>query len=48
LLSPANVAAMLENIEDAIAQAVASGALPESRLDAAVAHVLAAKGVRLC
>ena len=48
LLSPANVAGTLQSIEDAIAQAVAASALPESRLDTAVAHVLAAKGARSC
>lgn len=44
LLSPANVNATLQAIVSAITAAVSSGALPASRLDAAVLDVLAAKG----
>jgi beta-N-acetylhexosaminidase len=47
-LTPANVDRSINDIVSAIATAVGSGALPESRLDNAVGHVLAAKGIDLC
>jgi beta-N-acetylhexosaminidase len=46
--SPAQVAAAAGQITDALVGAVASGALPEPRLDQAVLDVLAAKHVKLC
>jgi beta-N-acetylhexosaminidase len=48
LLTPANVDRSVNEIVATIATAVGSGALPESRLDSAVGHVLTAKGVDLC
>jgi beta-N-acetylhexosaminidase len=48
LLSPANVASSIGGIVDAIDRAVSSGSLPVDRLNNAVEHVLAAKGVDLC
>jgi len=47
-LSPQDVAATRQAIIDKITSAVATGDLPARRLDEAVAHVLAAKGVELC
>lgn len=47
-LAPGPLAAATQSIVTALSQAVASGALPASRLDQAVAHVLAAKGQNLC
>jgi beta-N-acetylhexosaminidase len=48
LLSPAHVAETVNAIVTAVVAAVQSGALPASRLDDAVVHVLAAKGVDPC
>jgi len=48
LLSPTKVAQTRQAMIDAIAGAVRSGDLPPERLDDALAHVLAAKGVDLC
>jgi beta-N-acetylhexosaminidase len=48
LLSPAHVEASRAAIVDALVAAVAHGDLPTARLDEAVAHVLAAKGVNPC
>jgi beta-N-acetylhexosaminidase len=48
MLSPANVEASRRAIVDAIVDAFESGRLPAARLDSAVAHVLAAKGVPVC
>ncbi|MCU1371013.1 MAG: hypothetical protein JWO77_2207 [Ilumatobacteraceae bacterium] len=48
LLAPAAVATTYQQIVDALVGAVGSGQLAEERLDAAVAHVLTAKGVDLC
>ena len=48
LLSPANVAASRQAIIDALDDAVASGRLTPARLDDAVSHVLAAKGISVC
>lgn len=47
-LSPGNVDANLRAISASIASAVSAGALPESRLNAADEHVLAAERVSLC
>jgi beta-N-acetylhexosaminidase len=47
-LSPTNVDRSINEIVSAIGTAVGSGALPESRLNDAVGHVLAAKGIDLC
>jgi beta-N-acetylhexosaminidase len=38
----------LPEVLDHLEQAVADGSLPESRVNAAVTHVLAAKDVELC
>jgi beta-N-acetylhexosaminidase len=38
----------LTEVLDHLEQAVASGSLPETRVNAAVTHVLAAKAVDLC
>ena len=46
LLAPGAVRATFESIVQAIQGAVASGQLPQGRLDAAVLHVLAVKGPR--
>jgi beta-N-acetylhexosaminidase len=48
LLSPANVAASTRSMVAALVNAVQSGSLPQSRLDDAVLHVLAAKHVDAC
>jgi beta-N-acetylhexosaminidase len=48
LLSPANVAASVTAIVTALNAAVQSGRLPVTRLDDAVLHVIAAKGVDPC
>ena len=48
LLTPANVDRSVNEIVATIVTAVASGALPESRLDSAAGHVLTAKGIDLC
>lgn len=48
LLSPANVGASVTAIVAALAGAVQNGRLPAARLDDAVLHVLAAKGVDPC
>jgi beta-N-acetylhexosaminidase len=48
LLSPPNVDTTIRQIVAAIVGAAASGTLPMSRIDDAVLHVLAAKGVDLC
>jgi beta-glucosidase-like glycosyl hydrolase len=47
-LTPANMDRSVNEIVAAIATAVGTGALPESRLDSAVGQVLTAKGVDLC
>jgi beta-N-acetylhexosaminidase len=48
LLTPANVARSVNEIVAAIVAAARTGALPLPRLDEAVGHVLAIKGVDLC
>jgi beta-N-acetylhexosaminidase len=48
LLTPANVARSVNQIVDGIVAAEQSGVLPVQRLDEAVGHVLAVKGVDLC
>ena len=48
LLAPAEVASTVRGIAAAVAGAVASGALPVTRLDDAVVHVLAAEHANLC
>ena len=48
LLSPVNVARSMQAIQAGLVAAVQSGALPVSRLDDAVGHVLAAAGTNLC
>lgn len=48
LLSPPNVERSIGQIVQAVGAAVATGALPSSRLDDAALHVLAARGVPLC
>jgi beta-N-acetylhexosaminidase len=47
-LSPENVAATRQSIIDTIVQAALDGDLPITRLDDAVRHVVAAKGLHLC
>jgi beta-N-acetylhexosaminidase len=47
-LTPANVDRSVSQIVQALAAAVATGALSTSRLNDAVAHVLAARGVSFC
>jgi beta-N-acetylhexosaminidase len=47
-LSPANVAVARQAIIDSIVNGARNGDLSADRLDQAVAHVLAAKGVKLC
>jgi beta-N-acetylhexosaminidase len=48
LLSPANVAATIHTLVAALEAATANGSLAVTRLNTAVAHVLAAKRVQLC
>ena len=48
LLSPANVRITRDAIVGSISRALQSGALSSTRLDEAVAHVLAAKGSTIC
>jgi beta-N-acetylhexosaminidase len=48
MLNPANVTATRQAILDALTGAVTSGHLTQARLDQAVSHVLAAKGVSVC
>jgi beta-N-acetylhexosaminidase len=48
MLSPANVEASRAAIVAALVSAVSRGELPTSRLDEAVTHVLAAKGLSPC
>ena len=47
-LAPGPLAAQTKALIDAVTKAVASGALPESRLDDAALHVVQAKGLDLC
>ncbi|HET6965063.1 MAG TPA: glycoside hydrolase family 3 N-terminal domain-containing protein [Acidimicrobiales bacterium] len=47
-LQPGPLAALTQSVVAAISKAVATGALPQSRLDDAVLHVVRAKGARLC
>ena len=47
-LSPANVVRSIGQVVQAMSAAVATGALPNSRIDSAVLHVLAARGVPVC
>jgi beta-N-acetylhexosaminidase len=47
-LSPGNVAATRQAIIDALVNGVRNGGLPVDRLNEAVAHVIAAKGVKVC
>jgi beta-N-acetylhexosaminidase len=47
-LTPAGVASSINAIVSAITAAAVSGALPASRLDDALLHVLAASGTRIC
>ena len=47
-LAPAPLQASISAVEAALTAAVVSGRLPAARLDAAVADVMAAKGVNLC
>jgi beta-N-acetylhexosaminidase len=48
MLSPTNVEGSTRQIVNALVAAVETGALPATRLDEAVIHVLAAKGVDVC
>jgi hypothetical protein len=48
LLSPANVKATTQQIVEALAAAVGTGALPIERLDDALTHILTVKGVDVC
>jgi beta-N-acetylhexosaminidase len=48
LLSPANVAATIRTLVAALVAATTNGTISLTRLNTAVAHVLAAKGAQLC
>jgi beta-N-acetylhexosaminidase len=48
LLTPTNVTRSINEIVTALVDAVRSGAIPDSRLNEAVGHILAARSINLC